>query len=915
MTSNGSADAERARIESVDPDDAIWWLWGKAQPDPKDTTGPRWHPLICHMIDVMSVGDAMLDRLSEAARAVLVEPLGGPTHARPWLRFLIAMHDAGKPTPGFQGKWDGNRDELARRNLPTCDRECHVHGISGTMLLTELLCDASLLGPCALPEDTAQGLARAVASHHGQFAKDPDVEECRDDWSRLNQGDWRQARRRLARLILKVAAQGQELEPLPERLECNPAFVLALTGLTAVADWLGSNADVFRYEPLPVDITEYQRVAARRATRALDAVRWQAPHPRKPRTFVELFPDLAPRSLQLATEAVVSSVNAPSLVIIESTMGDGKTEAALLIAEALGPRLGQAGLYVGLPTQATANQMLGRVQAFLERNEPVHANLQLVHGDAGLSKRFDELKLRGIHGDADANVTAQTWFCRSKRSLLASHAVGTVDQGLLGVLQTRHGFVRLFGLAGKTVVLDEVHAYDTYTSEILDRLVAWLAALRATVVVLSATLPKTRRAKLIQAYGVHAPAEEAPYPRITVACPGSPAISVATKPSRPSQDVRIERLPDDLDVIAARIAEATAEGGCCAWICNTIQRAQDAYLALKALRNNGKLQADTRLDLLHARFLRKDRQLRERHAEELYGPPKAAKRPFRGVLVGTQVLEQSLDLDFDFMVTDLAPIDLVLQRTGRLHRHDRPRPAAHRTPRLGLVEPALEDGCPTFDSVARVYDRDVMFRTWWELRNVESFRIPEELETWVERVYGDLGSEPSDPDLRAAFERAVHEASEERRGQWNQAQSKLLFSPVNGTREDRFGSLYKDLVDDENGEVSPDLRAATRLAEPSTDVVCLFPSSGGLSLDREGTAVVDLERPASVELARTLVEHSVKVENRRLRRYKDCLLEPKPWREQAMLRHRKVLVLGGEAERQGVSLDPELGLVFRWGGP
>src|SRR5690606_38955586 len=193
------------------------------------------------------------------------------------------------------------------------------------------------------------------------------------------------------------------------------------------------------------------------------------------------------RSLQIETEKAIGSVAAPSLIIIESTMGDGKTEAALLITEALAPRLGQAGLYIGLPTQATANQMFCRVQGFLERNEAKRTNLQLVHGDAALSERFEGLKLRGICAEADANVVAETWFCRSKRSLLANHAVGTVDQGLLGVLQTRHGFVRLFGLAGKTVILDEVHAYDTYTSELLDRLVAWLSVLGTTVVVLSAT--------------------------------------------------------------------------------------------------------------------------------------------------------------------------------------------------------------------------------------------------------------------------------------------------------------------------------------------------------------------------------------------------------------------------------------------
>lgn len=896
-------------------DDAVWWLWGKAHRDPEDAASPEWHPLICHMLDVMNVGEALLARLPEVTRSLLVEPLGGADSALPWLRFLVAMHDIGKATPGFQSKWDGTREELTRRGLEVL-QECHPHGISGTAILTRLLSDESLMEACALPVNAARTLGRAVASHHGEFAQDMAAEDCRSGhWpKRLGSARWREVRHHLAKLVLRLASQGRRLEPLPPQVALNPGFIMALTGLTAVADWLGSNAAVFRYQPLPVDTSAYQRTSLERANTTLDKVGWYASTPRRPRTFVELFPSLEPRSLQIETEKAIGSVAAPSLIIIESTMGDGKTEAALLITEALAPRLGQAGLYIGLPTQATANQMFGRVQGFLERNEAKRTNLQLVHGDAALSERFEGLKLRGICAEADANVVAETWFCRSKRSLLANHAVGTVDQGLLGVLQTRHGFVRLFGLAGKTVILDEVHAYDTYTSELLDRLVAWLSVLGTTVVVLSATLPKQRRVSLIEAYGGQAPTTESAYPRITVASRSGRALSVATKPSRPSQRVRIERLPDGEHTTAARIAQALAEGGCCAWICNTIKRAQRAYLALKKLQDDGRLAKDTRLDLLHARFLRKDRQLREQRAEALYGA-ETRSRPHRGVLVGTQVLEQSLDLDFDFMVTDMAPIDLVLQRIGRLHRHERERPTAHRVPTVGLVEPALKDGCPSFGSVASVYEPDVMFRTWWELQSVGEFRIPEDLESWIERVYGDHGSKPSDPGLRAQFEAAVQKAQEERQAAWNAAQDRLLFPPEKGTRQDCFGKLYKSLVEDESGDVHPALRAATRLAEPSTDVVCLFPCAEGQSLDPEGAMPVDLEKVESLEKARLLVRYSVKVDNRRLARLGGVVRTIPAWREQALLRHRKVLVLDDEARRQGVDLDPELGLVFRSGPP
>jgi CRISPR-associated endonuclease/helicase Cas3 len=351
-----------------------------------------------------------------------------------------------------------------------------------------------------------------------------------------------------------------------------------------------------------------------------------------------------------------------------------------------------------------------------------------------------------------------------------------------------------------------------------------------------------------------------------------------------------------------------AAGGCVAWICNTVQRAQSSFEYLRQLRDEGVLEGDTDLCLLHSRFLRKDRQRLERRAEELYGP-KGSARPFRGILVGTQVLEQSLDLDFDLMLTDLAPIDLVLQRAGRLHRHVRQRPAPHVSPTLWLVMPDLDHGCPNFASVAGVYEADVMSRTWWELQGTRAIDIPAELETWVERVYGDLGSTPADPELAARLAHAADETREKRRADWNKAQTNLLFPPEVATTEDPFGNVYTDLKEDERGDVHPDLRAQTRLAEPSSDVVCLWDTARGISLTEDGTQIVDLEAPASIATARAFIEHSLRLENRKLCQVQGVIREPAPWREQSTLRHKKVLLLGDEAARLGFRLDPELGLV------
>jgi CRISPR-associated endonuclease/helicase Cas3 len=894
-----------------------WCLWGKAK-RPDGEPGPEWHPLICHMLDVMNVADVLMDRLPLAARGILFESFGGEVIARPWLKLLVALHDLGKATPGFQRKWPGNLELLASVGLRIrVDEECHRHGVSGTALLTQILSNNVLLGDRALDEGPARILARAVASHHGEFARDEVVECCAtgDLPPQLRAGRWAEAQAALAREALQIACGGLELARV--RPKCESGFVLALAGLTSVADWLGSNATVFKYEPLPLELSLYQVKSQARAKAVLDEIGWYPTPHRDARTFEALF-SFPPRSLQLQTSELVDKLTGPSIIIIESTMGDGKTEAALLVAERLAPRLGQAGFYVGLPTQATANQMLGRVQSFLEKTHPGQANIHLVHGDAALSDRYCELKLRAIYGDEKSReshlgsevsrVSAEVWFAQGKRSLLGTHAVGTVDQGLMGVLQIKHGFVRLFGLLGKTVILDEVHAYDAYTSELLDRLVAWLSVLGTTVVILSATLPKRRREQLVRAYGAELPVEESPYPRITGASKGAVALSVGTKPSRPTQCIKIRQREDNAMLTAHALAEVVADGGCAAWICNTVGRAQAAYLLVKNLKESGAIPNDTLLSLMHSRFLRKDRQSQESEAERRFGP-KATERPSRAILVGTQVVEQSLDIDFDLMVTDLAPIDLVLQRTGRLHRHERRRPLAHREPELWIVMPDINNGLPNFDNVARVYEADVMFRTWWELKDAQQIVIPTELETWIERVYGTEGSTPTDAELSAQLELAVSKAQEKRRSDWSLAQGKLLFAP-DIKRRDPFGDVYTDLKEDEDGELHASLRALTRLAEPTVDAICLWQTPLGLSLDSGGSQMIDVDVLPSLPTLKLLLQHSVKVDERRLKGFDALVLRPTAWREHAALRFKRVLMLGTEAQAAGVHLDSELGLVF-----
>ena len=278
-------------------------------------------------------------------------------------------------------------------------------------------------------------------------------------------------------------------------------------------------------------------------------------------------------------------------------MGEGKTEAAVYLADRWAASSGQDGHYFALPTQATSNQMFGRIREYLQdRYEGTQVQLQLLHGHASLSSEFAALRqinnlvfapgYPGVDDDSDElTVVASEWFTHRKRGLLAPFGVGTIDQALLAALQTKHVFVRLFGLAYKTVIVDEVHAYDAYMTTLLERLLEWLAALGSSVVLLSATLPKARREQLLAAYArglgkePEGTAPRAEYPRVSWvsqdAKNGSRTVAVSARGRKEfSLTWSDGSLPGDGQTsfpLGDMLEVAPARGGCAAVICNTVR--------------------------------------------------------------------------------------------------------------------------------------------------------------------------------------------------------------------------------------------------------------------------------------------------------------------------------------------------------
>lgn len=592
-------------------------------------------------------------------------------------------------------------------------------------------------------------------------------------------------------------------------------------------------------------------------------------------------------------------------------MGEGKTEAALALVDGwIGGKAGR-GCYIAMPTQATANAMFDRFRCdYLSKRFPdQYVDLQLLHGHACLSAAFQQLRRLPRVSDQDDGpsldggaIVAGEWFGFRKRGLLGPFGVGTVDQALLSAMQASHSFVRLFGLAGKAIIFDEVHAFDTYTSTLLDRLLSWLVTLGCPVVLLSATLPPSRRRALLRAYAGECVEEpEIPYPRLLRVTGASAEVRHWA-----SETKRVEMgwLDRDPEALASYLNGALQNGGCAAVICNTVGAAQKTFRALQEGLDDG-----VELDLFHARFPFSERDRREKRAISRFG--KRGDRPRRAVLVATQVIEQSLDLDFDVMVSEVAPVDLLLQRSGRMHRHLRERPAGLEEPRLILIAPEIgENGVPVFGNGSLIYGDYLLLRTWLALRDRDGFSVPEDVEGLICQVY-EAGPSATTEALSEALRTAEEKADQRHRQLEHEAAQRRLPKP---DHDDDFFRLPVDLgLAEDAPEIHKHYRALTRWEErPSVEVICLDLADGRPCVrTADGPLPVDLSAAPSEDLTEALMLRSVRLSGRPA----SALLRedaPSGWRRNSLLRHHRAVVFDESGRFAGdgfeLRLSPELGI-------
>ncbi len=599
--------------------------------------------------------------------------------------FTAATHDIGKVSPTFYNKL------MRACGLPLIpnvnpDLEKQWGGHAGVSQLTAKAMNA----PEYIPEILGQ--------HHG-FTPPISGKRANDDV--FGNTAWQQEREKLV-----LALQEALGESWPEIESYAQARLLA--GLTSVADWIGSGE---HFEDPTKSWQENISVA-------LDKAGFVQPTYKQDLSFEQVF-GFSPREAQ---SLLIEQAASPGVYVLEAPMGLGKTEAALYVAYQQLATGRASGVYFALPTQLTSNKIFERFQDFLNQilTEDCQQRSLLLHANAWL---YDtDMGEEGRPGGA--------WFNQAKRGLLAPFAVGTIDQALMAAMHVKHGFVRAFGLAGKVVILDEVHTYDAYTGTLLDALVELLRELDCTVIILSATLNRERRQQIIGSQ-----TSSMAYPLITSLPQQANKVTEVVVPKGESRQVQIALQEND-DLALEEVLKRAEQGQQILWIENTVKEAQERYLDLAARAN----ELGVACGLLHSRFTLHDRHKIEEKWVGLFGKPGWPQRQQEGrILIGTQVLEQSLDIDADFMVSRFAPTDMLLQRFGRLWRHeDTPRCTFAKSEAWLLapkLEPAIEDPKKEFGSSAFVYSPFVLCRSLEVWQDKTQVRLPDDIRPLIEDTY------------------------------------------------------------------------------------------------------------------------------------------------------------------------------------
>lgn len=735
--------------------ETILSFWGKAQP--REGTRYDFHPLPCHSLDVAAVGQIWLE-IDAGLLAWFSNLLDLPPQAsRSLLVRLLALHDIGKFAAAFQIKVPARFPDKVfgtaiRDHLPSVFR----HDEYGLKLIWHRFDDVF---PSWQNRDrrALKSLLTAITGHHGM---PPEAGGYTSSIDELFQPGGVASAMEFAHHVHNLL---ERPDSLPSHANARRAST-AVAGFAVACDWLGSNQQYFPYAESDVGLATYWVRAQKQARSALNAAGLLSSSPAPFVSLQTLLGESTAKPSPLQDWAATTPLlDGPGVYILEDETGSGKTEAALILASRLMAEGRTRGLYMAMPTMATANAIFERLEKnfHLLFEDGATPSLSLVHGRSHLHGRFRSLRLEERvdcerYGDeASASENCARWIADDRRKgFLAQVGIGTIDQALLAILPARFQALRMFGLAQRMLILDEVHAYDAYVAKGIERLIEWQLSLGGSCILLSATLPQVARDRFARALGQNVEVS-ASYPRATKISKLECSVeSIAARKER-SRCLPVQFLANPEAALAA-VRAAAQQGKAAVYIRNTVDDAVEAYAALKLHGLNA--------DLFHARMALIDRFEAESRIMQHFGKASMPEERAGRILVATQVVEQSLDIDFDVMVTDLAPVDLVIQRAGRLWRHC--RPDRHGAPELLVVSPEPDAKAGT-EWYARIFPRGRWVyqdhaRLWLTakiLHKTGEIATPDGVNTLIEAVYSADADKHVPPGLLPSLIKAEGTAS------------------------------------------------------------------------------------------------------------------------------------------------------------
>ncbi|MDR1448410.1 MAG: CRISPR-associated helicase Cas3' [Candidatus Ancillula sp.] len=805
-------------------------------------------PLHVHMSDSAKIMELLWGKwLSDGTEELIASEINDDLDlAKKLVVFLSAAHDIGKASPEFQFRVGTSYNKLQSVGL-SCEKLADNKVLAPHNIVSQLILNNNQFN------DTTSVI---LGTHHGKPPSNSALNSAEYELTRtgFKYDMWEKVQRELLEYSYHLAGltDCQQVDKL-KKLQLSMSSQALLSGLVSMADWIASDSDKF---PLIGDNDTYKSAESMhnlehleyRARTAFDVLNlpkpWNAQfHLKKSANsarslYSARFTNGAgfkPHPVQEDVEKIVLEVENPGIMVIEAPMGEGKTEAALIAAEVFAAKTKRGGVYIGLPTMATTDAMFSRVKSWIETFEDKDdISMYLAHSKSELNGDWDAIRFGkscNIDGDVDDkcntynskcntngsksalssdrqihNIIAHEWFSGRHKGNLANFVVGTVDQLLFMALKMKYFTFRHLAFANKVVIIDEVHAYDAYMNEYIKTALKWLGKYKVPVILLSATLPAKVREELLHAYlGKDSSLPVAKindYPLITYST-GKEIYTRKSNASHNNTEVVLELLNYKLENVyeaeefASVAHDLVVNGGVLGIIMDTVDRAQKVYEAIFSTKDDG-----TEVILVHSRFIGVDRMQKEQDLRKKLGvnaTVQNGKRPSKFIVVGTQVLEQSLDIDFDVLITDICPIDLLLQRIGRLHRHKRTRTNNLQQAKC-FITGVLNADEMEFEPVIEkyIYNRYLLMRTLQILKSQElqdgpsklkSIDIPGDISNLVQRVYSDTNS-PEDgvvmaDELSKKYEDAKADSNKARCDKVRKSEVFRIMDPKNSINENK----------------------------------------------------------------------------------------------------------------------------------